>query len=93
MLKGKEGLHMLQEQIFYTAKKDIVVLTSEKAHTQRWYAVLRKKLGKLSIRERIVPDLQGTLFLGEKAIFISHKKQEGYLIDNLLVVDSLKRLV
>ena len=92
IFRGKEGLQILQEQILFTSTKDIVVFTSEKAQTRRWYAMLGKRLGKLSIREKIVPELQGTLFLGEKAIFISTKKQEGYLIDSPLVVDSLKRL-
>ncbi|MDO8474509.1 MAG: helix-turn-helix domain-containing protein [bacterium] len=93
IFKGKEGLQVLQEQILYTTKKDIIVFTSEKAQTQRWYVILQKRLGRLSIQEKIVPSLQGTLFLGEKAIFISAKKQEGYLIDNPLVVNSLKHLV
>ena len=92
VFKGKEGLQVLQEQILYTAKKDIVVFTSEKAQVQRWRATLQKRLGKLLVRERIVPGLQGTLFLGDKAIFISTKKQEGYLVDSPLVVDSLKHL-
>ncbi len=92
IFKGKEGLQVLQEQILFTPIKDIVVFTSEKTQTQKWYAILQKRLGKLSIQEKIVSGMQGTLFLGEKAIFISAKKQEGYLIDNSLVVDSLKRL-
>ncbi len=93
IFKGKEGLRVLQEQILFTSTKDIVVFTSERAQVRKYYTMLQKRLGKLLVRERIVPDLQGTLFLGEKAIFISAKKQEGYLIDSLLVVDSLKRLV
>jgi len=92
VFKGKEGLRVLQEQILYTARKDIMVFTSEKAQVQRWCATLQKRLGKLLVRERIVPGLQGTLFLGEKAVFISTKKQEGYLVDSPLVVDSLRRL-
>jgi sugar-specific transcriptional regulator TrmB len=93
IFKGKEGLRVLQEQILFTSTKDIVVFTSERAQVRKYYTMLQKRLGKLLVRERIVPDLQGTLFLGEKAIFISAKKQEGYLMDNLLVVDSLKRLI
>jgi sugar-specific transcriptional regulator TrmB len=93
IFKGKEGLRVLQEQILFTSTKDIVVFTSERAQVRKYYTMLQKRLGKLLVRERIVPDLKGTLFLGEKAIFISAKKQEGYLIDSLLVVDSLKRLV
>ena len=92
IFKGKEGLKVLQEQILYTAKKDIVVFTSEKVQVRKYYAALEKRLGKLSIREKTVLSLEGTLFLGEKAIFISSKKQEGYLLDNSLVLQTLKNL-
>lgn len=90
--KGKEGLEALEEQILFTASRDIVVFSSGNQKIKKWYSVLRKRLGKISIQEKTVPHLQGTLFLGEKAIFLSDTKQEGYLIDNPLVVDSLKRL-
>lgn len=90
--KGKEGLEALEEQILFTSAKEIVVFTSGKKGTKKWYGVLQKRLGKLSIKEKTVPHLQGTLFLGDKAMFLSDTKQEGYLIDNLLVVQTFKNL-
>lgn len=90
--KGREGLEALEEQILFTPAKDIVVFTSGNKKIKKWYGALQKRLGKLSIKEKTVPYLQGTLFLGEKAIFLSDTKQEGYVIDSPLVVDSLKRL-
>lgn len=94
LFKGKEGMKLLEEQILFTPAKDIVVFSSEKQSKRRKarYSAIRKRLGKLSVKEKYVPKLQGTLFLGSKAIFLSLKTQEGFLIDSPLVVDSLRRL-
>lgn len=90
--KGKEGLKVLEEQILFTSTKNIVVFSSGNKKIKKWYNTLQKRLGKLSIKEKTVPYLQGTLFLGEKAIFLSDTKQEGYLLDSPLVVETLKAL-
>ena len=93
VFQGKEEIEFLEEQILFTPVKDIVVFTSEEAKVKLWYKILEKRLGKLSIQQTITLKLQGTLFLADKAIFVSAKKQEGYLLDNPLVIDSLKRLL
>lgn len=92
MFRGKEGIDILKEQILFTPTKDIMVFTSETGKAKVWCKAIEQRLGKLSLRERCVPHLGGILFLGNKTIFISSQKQEGYLIDNPLVVHSLKSL-
>lgn len=89
---GKEGVEFLKEQILFIPTKEIVVFTSEETKVKLWCGILEKRLGKLLIQQRITPKLNGTLFLADKAIFISSKKQEGYLLNNPLVIDSLKHL-
>ena len=98
VFKDKEGLDVLKEQILFTVVKDIIVFSSEMSSKQKkeraaWYENIRKRLGKVKVQEQHVPHLEGTLVLLDKAIFFSHKKQEGYLVDNPLVVESLKRLL
>lgn len=95
--KGKEGMEVLEEQLLFTSSKELLVFSSEwssveKKKRKAIYEKIRKRLGKFTVQERQVPRLAGTLYLLDKVIFFSHKKQEGYLIDNSLVVDSLRRL-
>jgi len=99
MFKGEEGLDVLKEQLLFTPSSDLLIFTSEDSPVQKQrrgkiYEKVKKRLGKLNVQEKNVPRLEGTLFLTEdKAIFVSSKKQEGYLIDNPLVVNSLKNLL
>lgn len=98
VFRGKQGLQMLEEQLLFTPEREIVVFSSEwssveKKRRKAIYEKIRKRLGKFTVQEKQAPRLAGTLYLLDKAIFLSNKKQEGYLIDNLLVVDSLKHLV
>lgn len=98
MFKGKEGMLILEEQLLFTPSKTAVVFSSEwslaeKKKRKAMYEKIRKRLGNFIVQEKQAPRLAGTLYLLDKVIFLSHKKQEGYLIDNPLVVDSLKHLV
>lgn len=98
VFKGEEGLDVLKEQLLFTTSFTILVMSSQdspadKKYRKEIYEEIKKRLGKLNVQEKHVPRLKGTLFLSDKAIFISAKKQEGYLIDNPLVVNSLKNLL
>jgi len=98
VFKGEEGLDVLKEQLLFTPSFDLLVFTSEDSPAQKqrrakMYEKIKKRLGKLNLQERSVPRLGGTLFLSDKAIFLSSKKQEGYLIDSPLVISSLKNLL
>ena len=98
VFKGEEGLDVLEEQLLFTPSFIILVMSSEdspaaKKYRSKIYEKIKKRMGKLNIQEKSAPELGGTLFLTrDKAIFVSAKKQEGYLIDNPLVVQTLKNL-
>ncbi|MCH8048855.1 hypothetical protein IIC44_02040 [Patescibacteria group bacterium] len=99
VFKGEEGLDVLEEQLLFISSPDIFVLTSEdsslkKQHRNKIYEKIKKRLGKFIVQEKNIPELEGTLFFTkDKIIFISAKKQEGYLIDSPLVIASLKSLL
>ena len=99
IFKGEEGLDVLEEQLLFISSPDIFVLTSEdsslkKQHRNKIYEKIKKRLGKFIVQEKNIPELEGTLFFTkDKIIFISAKKQEGYLIDSPLVIASLKSLL
>lgn len=99
IFKGEEGLDVLEEQLLFTSSFDLLVFTAEnspvqKEHRNKVYENIKKRLGKLNVQEKVLADLEGTLFFTkDKIIFISTKKQEGYLIDSPLVVASLKLLL
>ena len=97
VFKGVEGLEVLKERLLFTPSSDILVFTSEDSPAQKqrrnkMYEKIKKRLGKFNVQEKSAPELGGTLFLLDKVIFISAKKQEGYFIDNPLVVETLKAL-
>ena len=97
VFKGVEGLEVLKERLLFTPSSDILVFTSEDSPAQKqrrnkMYEKIKKRLGKFNVQEKSAPELRGTLFLSDKVIFISAKKQEGYLIDNPLVIETLKAL-
>ena len=97
VFKGVEGLEVLKERLLFTPSSDLFVFTSEDSPAQKqrrnkMYEKIKKRLGKFNVQEKSAPELGGTLFLLDKVIFISAKKQEGYFIDNPLVVETLKAL-
>lgn len=98
VFQREEGLDVLKEQLLFTPSFDLLVFTSEdsladKKGREEIYKKIKARLGKLNVQERSALELKGTLFLSDKAIFVSAKKQEGYLVDNPLVVNSLKNLL
>lgn len=98
LFQGEEGLDVLKEKLLFTSSSDLFVFTSEdsslsKKRREEIYKKIKMRLGKFNVQEKNVPRLKGTLFLSDKAIFLSAKKQEGYLIDSPLVVNSLKNLL
>lgn len=98
VFKGVEGLEVLKEQLLFTPSLNLLVFTSEDSPLQKKrrgkiYEKIKRRLGKFNVQEKSAPELGGTLFLSDKAIFVSAKKQEGYLIDSPLVINSLKNLL
>src|SRR3989344_477103 len=98
VFKGKDGLKILEEQLLFSGCPAFVVFTSENSSSEKkrregMYEKIRKRLGRFSVQEKSASRLEGTLFLGDKAIFISRKQQEGYVIDSPLVVKALKNLL
>ena len=91
-------MEVLKEPLLHTPSFDLFIFTSEdssaaKKRREEIYRKIKTRLGKLNVQEKSVPKLEGTLFLSDKAIFISAKKQEGYLVDNFLVIRVFKALL
>jgi len=99
LFEGKEGLDVLMEQLLFTSSPDLVVFTSDdsaasKKRREEIYKKIKMRLGKFNVQEKNAQELEGTLFfMTDKIIFTSAQKQEGYLIDSPLVVNSLKNLL
>lgn len=90
LYKGKEGLKVLEEILSFSPTPKIFVV-NPKANLKPIFQKIKKRLGKLDLKEIKVP-LEGTLIIFDKAIFLPSKKPEGFLIENPLIVNLLKSL-
>lgn len=99
---GEEGIKMLQEKISFAATPEILVLASrtdksEVLRRQEIYKQIKKRLGKIDVKE-LSPEqigaqfVPGTLFVFDQAVFFPAGNLKGYLIENQLVVELFKSL-
>lgn len=98
LFRGREALEVLREQLLFTPAKEIMVFFSETGagptkKRKELYLAIEKRLGKIQVKEKRAPKLGGTLFVADKLAFFSAAKQEGFVIDNSLVVAVLRNLV
>ena len=90
--KGKEGLKALEEILSFSPTPEIFIVNPKKTKRQKAiFQKIKKRLGRIDVEE-INTKLAGTLIIFDKAIFFPAKKQEGFLIENQLIVDLFKSL-
>jgi len=90
--KGKEGLTVLKEVLSFSPTPEITIVNLKKSKNIREILKkIEKRLGEIEIKE-INTNLDGTLIIFDKAIFLPEKKQEGFLIENKLIIRLLKSL-
>jgi len=115
VFKGEEGLNLLNEKLSFTSSPEIFVLSSvvnasEMSEREAIYQSIKKRLGKIEVKELYSKEIKstfpygerkiispkhlmpGTLIVFDKAVFLPDQKQEGYLIENSLLVDLFKSL-
>lgn len=83
MFKGKEGLKSLEEIISFSSAPDIIIVNSGRVpigvgRRKRIYQKIKKRLGKLEIKE-INSKIAGSLIIFDKVAFFSPDKKEAFL--------------
>lgn len=94
VFRGKEGLEMLKERISFSLTPQLSMVYSDKKELAQGKAIaekIKKRLGNVVLKE-LPGAIGGTLFLFDKAAFLSQPKNEGYLIEHPALVDVLKSL-
>ena len=92
LFKGKEGLKALDEILSFSSTPEIFIVSPKKTKTKKAiFQQIKKRLGRINLKE-INLNLDGTLIIFDKVIFLPNKKQEGFLIENQLIVKLLKSL-
>ena len=84
VFKGKEGMNSLAEIISFNSTPDIIIVNPEKIPLGRKtkgkiYQQIKKRLGKLEIRE-IKSKISGGLIIFDKIIFFPAGKKEAFLL-------------
>ncbi len=79
-----------QEEIYEKIKKRLGELRVKEIYSQK--LKIKSKMPEVERKFSPTLDLKGTLILFDSAIFINPKKQEGFLIENPLVVYLLRAL-
>ena len=91
--KGREGLSVLKEILSFSPTSNITVVNNIKSlKFKKAFQKIRKRLGEIKIRE-IKKNLDGTIIIFDKVIFLPSKKQEGFLIENKLVINLIKSIL
>jgi sugar-specific transcriptional regulator TrmB len=91
--KGKEGLESLEEIFSFSPTSNITIVSNTKSlKFKKAFQKIKKRLGEIKLRE-IKKNLDGTMIIFDKIIFLPSKKQEGFLIENKLVINLIKSIL
>lgn len=91
--KGKEGLKALEEIVSFSPTSNITLVSKTKSlKFKKAFQKIRKRLGEIKLRE-IKKNLDGTMIIFDKVIFLPSKKQEGFLIEDKLVTSLIKSIL
>ncbi|MFA4998442.1 MAG: helix-turn-helix domain-containing protein [Candidatus Paceibacterota bacterium] len=91
--KGKEGLKALEEIVSFSPTSNITIVSKTKLPKfKKAFQKIKKRLGEIKIRE-IKKNLDGTIIIFDKVAFLPSKKQEGFLIENKLVISLIKSIL
>jgi len=91
--KGKERLKALEEILSFSPVSSIVIISNKKPlKFKKAFQKIKKRLGEIKLKE-IKKNLDGTIIIFDKIIFLPSKKQEGFLIENKLVINLIKSIL
>ncbi len=91
--KGKEGLKALEEIVSFSPTSNIAVVSKTKSTKfKKAFQKIRKRLGEIKLKE-IKKNLDGTIIIFDKVVFLPQKKQEGFLIENKLIINLIKSIL
>jgi len=91
--KEKEGLESLEEIFSFSPTSNITIVSNIKLlKFKKAFQKIKKRLGEIKLRE-IKKNLDGTMIIFDKIIFLPSKKQEGFLIENKLVISLIKSIL
>ncbi len=91
--KGKEGLKALEEIVSFSPTSSITIVSKTKSPKfKKAFQKIKKRLGEIKIR-KIKKNLDGTIIIFDKVAFLPSKKQEGFLIENKLVISLIKSIL
>lgn len=91
VFREAEGLRMLKERISFSSSPELFVISGQKEKISDIVQRIKKRLGKVVLKE-LRASIGGTLFLFDKAAFISQQKNEGYLVEHPALLRVLRSL-
>ena len=91
LYKGKEGLKVLEDTLSFSTTSEIFTVNFARAKKLNTaFQKIKKRLGKIQVKKITNSRLKGTLIVFNKVIFLPSQKEEGYLVEDELMVSLLK---